>query len=226
MTETRDGWREWFERAWAFREEVVYRDLFGDTGPGIFVLDPSIFVDTFKQESFDPRWLFSGVFESPPNDRHSSWLYVSSGLSNPWEDDAPDPTGVSGLGCELVLESVARGEWAIRRVQHLVAFQTLLACGRYPGRGLLDVHDRIPLRAPITPEPSELTWLFVAEPEGYPASAQLPSGRVDFLHVVGITEAEARLARERGGGELVELLRRAGALPVTDPARACTVARR
>ena len=162
--------------------------------------------------------------ESAPNPKHATWLYISSGLSNPWEDDAPDPTGYSGLGCEFVFETSLQGFWAIQRVQHLIAFQTLLSCGRYPGRDLVEVYDRIPLRASLTPEASDLTWLFIAPPAGYPASLRLQSGRVDLLRVLGITEAEAQFARSRGGEELVEVLRHAGAFPITDPRRRCTVA--
>jgi hypothetical protein len=223
MSENGQAWQTWFEVAWAYREEVLYPDLFGDLGPGIFAIDPSVFVDTFKQDSFDPRWLHSGVFESAPNPKHRSWLYVSSGLSNPWDNEPPNAGEYSGVGCEFILETPAQGRWAIQRLQHLIAFQTLLSCGRYPGREQMGVNDRIPLRAPITPEPSVLTRLMLAYPEGYPRCLKLPSGAADLLHVVGITDAEADFARQHGGDALVEHLRRAGAFPVTDPKRPCTV---
>jgi len=223
MTELDDNWTQWFSAAWAHREEVVYPELFGARLHGIYVLDPALYLETFAQESFDPRWLHSGVFESAPNSAHDSWLYVSSGLSNPWEDDTPDPNGVSGLGCEFVFESAVQGAWAILRVQHLIAFQTLLSCGRFPGRELLGVFDRIPLRASITPEPSALRWLMLAPPARFPSSVRLPAGAIDLLQVVGITDAEAQFARDRSGEALVEVLSGAGAFPVTDPSRTCTV---
>jgi hypothetical protein len=45
------------------------------------------------------------------------------------------------------------------------------------------------------------------------------SGAVELIALVGITDDEAQYARENDGEKLVELLVRAGAFPVTDPAR-------
>jgi hypothetical protein len=60
------------ERVWAFREEQIYPDVFGDLGNGIFTLDQETFL-VFEQ-SPDPRWLFTGVFESAPSSKHFGWL--------------------------------------------------------------------------------------------------------------------------------------------------------
>jgi hypothetical protein len=62
----------------------------------------------------DSRWLHSGVFEYAPKHDCSSWVYVTSGMSTPWEDDEANRGAVSGLGCEFVLESSTQGDWAIR----------------------------------------------------------------------------------------------------------------
>lgn len=211
-----EAWRDWFERSWAVREEEVYPRLFGPHEPQIAVLTPDLFLSTFKQDSFDPRWLHSGVFEVAPTHGRSSWLYVSSGLSNAWEDDAPDPSGPSGLGMEFVLQTPEREEWAVDRLAHVIAFQILLSCGKYQGREMLDLHDRIPLRASISAEPSDLTWLTVGPADGLPPSFQLPSGSVDLLAVVGVTEHEATYGRQHGGGDLIEMLRQKTNYPVTD----------
>jgi hypothetical protein len=211
---------DWFEQSWELREEEVYPRLFGSRGQNIFVLKPTLFTDTFKQSTLDPRWLNHGVFECAPTAARSTWLYVSSGLSNAWEDDHPDPTGPSGLGMEFLLETIEQAEWPILRLQQLVAFQILVACDKYPGRGLVNHHDRVPLRGSISPGSSALTWLYIGSPEPHAASFQLPTGSVDLLMVVGVTEEEAAFARERGGDDLVSLLRANGIYPVTDPARA------
>lgn len=210
------NWQRWFEDAWAVREEEVYPQLFGLHEPQISVLTPDLFLSTFRQENFDPRWLHYGVFEVPPTSARSSWLYVSSGLSNAWEDQVPNPAGPSGLGMEFVLQTPDREAWAISRLAYVIAFQILLSCGRYPGRGLLDLHDRIPLRSAISAEQSELTWLTVGPADGFPASFQLSTGLVDLLTIVGVTEQEAAFARENGGDSLLVLLRQGGAYPVTD----------
>jgi hypothetical protein len=210
---------DWFERIWEEREEQVYPELFGPAKGGIYTLAPSVFLETFQQESFDPRWLHYGVFEVPPTPSRGSWLYVTSGLSNAWEDDEPVPSGPSGLGREFVFETTASAKWAILRVQHVMTFQILLSCGRFPGRDTLDLYDRIPLRASITPGPSDLRWIMLAPPEGYPVSFNLESGRVDLVALVGITDAEAQYARDRGGDNLLKLLKERGAFPVTAPGR-------
>ena len=218
-----DAWSEWFEKAWAVREEEVYPRLFGSVGANIFALTADIFTGVFRQASFDPRWLTYGVFECAPTTNRAAWLYVSSGLSNAWEDDSPNPDGASGLGMEFVLQVPEQATWAIQRLQHVVAFQILLACGRYPGRSLLDEHDRIPLRSSISPIPSELTWLTIGPSEPFPPTFRLPTGSVDLLTVVGITETEAAFGRGRGGDALLQVLRSTGAFPVTDPRRKSVV---
>lgn len=54
-------WQEWFENAWAVREEKIYRSLFGDIGSEIYPLDSELFTGQFRQTSIDPRWpLHSG----------------------------------------------------------------------------------------------------------------------------------------------------------------------
>lgn len=100
----------------------------------------------------------------------------------------------------------------------MLAFQILLACGHYEGKEPLTICDRIPLRNPIDGQQSLLTWCIVAPPDGYPASFKLPSGRVEFLHLVGITEGEARFARENGHEALLRRLAPIG-YPVTNAVR-------
>jgi len=194
-------WHDWFEQAWADREENVYPRLFGPDPRGIFTLPNTIFLDTFQQPSFDPRWLHYGVFEFRPTPTRPSWLYVTSGMSNAWEDDEPDPNGPSGFGCEFVLETAEQGDWAILRLQHLMAFQILLCHGRYPGRNPISPYDRIPLRASITEASSELRWLILAPPTGFAAGFKLATGLVELYQAFGATQAEAAYAREHGGDD-------------------------
>jgi hypothetical protein len=131
---------------------------------------------------------------------------------------APEPNGVSGLGCEFILEAVAESQWAILRLLHVMAFQILLARQRYPGREMLSAYDRIPLKAPLVGD-SKLTYLIVAPPAGVPASVQLESGRFEFYHLTAVTDSEAAYAREIGGPELLRTHSLAGFYPVIDPNR-------
>jgi suppressor of fused protein SUFU len=212
-------WQEWFEQAWEIREDKLYPALFGSLGPGIYPLDAELFNTVFRQDSIDPRWLHHGVFECAPTNQRTSWLYVSSGLSNAWEADAPDPSGPSGLGCEFVFQCHGQSPWAIVFLRKMVAFQILLSCGRFERRGLLQVGDRVPLRAPIDGASSRLNWVVLTSSTEFQGSRQLPTGRFEFLQFVGITEAEAEFARQSGSNKLYDLLVAQRAAPVTDPHR-------
>lgn len=216
-------WQEWFENAWAVREEKIYRSLFGDIGSGIYPLDSELFTGQFRQTSIDPRWFTHGVFESTPNGTRASWLYVSSGLSNAWEADCAKPDEVSGLGCEFMIETPAQSTWAMLLLRRMVAFQILLSLGRFEGKGLLDVWDRIPLRAPIDETSSKLHWVLLIPSPNFSERQLLPSGHFHFLEFVGITENEADFARNNHGDKLLALLVQRKAAPVTDPSRASTL---
>lgn len=128
-------WSDWFEKIWEYREETVYPEFFGEL-EGIFPLSADIFLKTFGQNTYDPRWLF------------------------------------------------------------------------------------IPLRSSIKPGfDSAIRNILFCPPVGYPDAFKLESGEVEFMALVGITDDEVQYARENDGEKLVELLARAGAFPVTDPAR-------
>jgi len=215
---TNDTPRAWFERVWADREEKIYPSLFGPDSKGIYPLSAEILTGTFGQASIDPRWLHYGVFQFAPSRIRRSWLYVTSGMSNDWESDSPDPKGFSGLGCEFILETVTESQWAILRLLHVMAFQILLAHQRYPGREMLVAYDRIPLKAPLVGD-SKLTFLIVAPPVGVPATIQLESGVFEFFHLAAATESEAKYARENGGPELLRFHSLAGLHPVINPER-------
>ena len=212
-------WQEWFEGAWTFREEGLYRAHFGDLGKGIYTLDADMFAIQFRQESIDPRWLTEGVFECPPCGTRHNWLYVSSGLSNAWEAESPNPDESSGLGCEFILECPQQSMWALLLLRRMVAFQILLSVGRFPGKALLGIWDRVPLRAPIDGLSSALNWVLLTPHPLFQGPQQLPSGRFQFIHFVGVTEDEAEYARKNGGDELLKLLTLRNVGPATDPMR-------
>ena len=111
------------EEVWRIREEEVYPRLFSSPGSDIFTLHPEIFTKTLEQTDYDFRWLFYGVIEFPPAAGRKHWIYVTSGHSNPWEQepDEYDPQSESGAGVELVLQTSERGDWAIRCLHYLQA---------------------------------------------------------------------------------------------------------
>ncbi len=119
--------------------------------------------------------------------------------------------------------NAGRAHWALvtllRRVQHVLAFQILLADGRYPGRAVLAPYDRLPLRGPFAPGGCDLTDLIVCPPAEERRYTTLESGELAMYSLVAISEAEAAFARAHGGDRLEAHLRDADAFPVCDPWR-------
>jgi Suppressor of fused protein (SUFU) len=214
-----DDWQQQFEAIWAQREETEYPRRFGPpTRDDILALTPEAF-GAAGEAGIDPRWLHHGVFEFPPTPTRASWAYVSSGLSNPWHDDEFTPDGDSGLGMEFVFETPRAAPWALHHVAQLVAFQLLVAAGRYGERDLVDAWDRLPPRTALDGVDSLLTAMIIVPAQKIESPIRLPSGKVDLLHVVGITPDEHAFAKEHGTHVLLEALLKAGAAPIMDPAR-------
>lgn len=210
------------ESVWEYREEQLYPRLFGQTRRGIFPLTIEIFTETFEQENVDPRWLHLGVFEFSPTPTRGSWLYVTSGGSTPWESDPSDydPAKYSWLGVEFVIEAPEQSEWPIRALQRLLAYEVLLCHGRYEGFSSLDYGHRVPAGGAIDgSNNSIIRFLAIAKPKHYPATAQLDSGKFDFLHVIGVTEGERDFAKSTSTDVLIEKLAAQGAYPITQPKR-------
>jgi len=210
------------EAVWAQREEQIYPALFGPVSRGIFTLDQALF-ERFGQADIDPRWLFYGVLEFAPTEQRPSWLYVTSGCSNPWDQEPHDydPAGESGAGVEFVLQAASPGDWAVTVLRNMLAFDLLLAHGRYPGREALGIGDRVPLQESIDGREDGLVRnLVLTEAEGIAAGFTLASGKVLLPSFTGITDAEAEFARANSSEDLIKRLRDAGHHPATDPRRA------
>lgn len=207
---------DWLERIWEHREDVIYPELFGSESEGIFPIP--------AQQGGDPRWSTCGVFRFAPTDARKSWLYVSSGLSNAWFDDTPDPSGISGFGCEFLMETPDKANWPIVRMHQIMRYQIDICCGKHEGAEPLSDHDRIPLGGAIDFAESDLTHLILASPIGLPKDFSQDSGSADFYLMFGITEAERDFAKEQGGDVLINSLRDETGFPVTKPTRQSTKA--
>lgn len=212
------------EEIWRIREEDVYPKLFGPHGRGIFTLSGELFTGTFRQTKIDPRWLFYGVIEFAPTEDRPSWLYVTSGHSNPWEWDEKSegagPDAESGAGVEFLFASTQQGNWAISYLQNMLAYDLLLSADRFPGGSPIGVGDRIPLNSPINSKADcPLRNAIVSTTDILPSGFTLPSGGVVFLTFTGVTDAEISFAKANSTQALVEHLLAAGAYPITDPTR-------
>ncbi|TGP57246.1 suppressor of fused domain protein [bacterium M00.F.Ca.ET.230.01.1.1] len=123
-------------------------------------------------------------------------------------------------GVEFILASTEQGDWAIRCLQNLLAFDLLLGAGHFGGRGPLGEGDRIPLRSPINGvEGCEVRNVVVVRTPLLPSGFTLPSGRVEFFTFVGMTDRELDFAKESGNEALLTKLSSNGFFPVTDPRR-------
>lgn len=211
--------KDWFEAAWEQREETIYRQLFGDIGKGIYPLDINLFEKDFNCQEIDPRWLHVGVFECPPTKDRKNWVYVTSGLSNAWEDEAPNPNDWSGLGGEFLIQTVEQSKWALFLARKLAAYQILLAVQHFGDRSLLEFGDRMAPQGPIDGDESALEALVVVPSPDFGGEMKLLSGTFEFLQVVGITPEEHAYAKQHGSDVLQEKLLAAGASPVIDPMR-------
>jgi hypothetical protein len=214
------------EGVWKFREEQIYPTLFGNVQRGIFPLTQELFANSFGQRDVDPRWLFYGVIEFAPTADRGSWLYTTSGHSNPWDQEPSDydPSGESGAGVEFTFSVSEQGDWAIGVLQRMLAFDLLLGAGGFPGSDRLSLHDRIPLRAPLSGQDEcELRNLILVEMEDGPQEFSLPSGEVTLVGFTGITDAELDFAKANGSPALISRLRSAGYHPITNPNRASLI---
>jgi hypothetical protein len=237
--------QSWFEALWADREERLYPLFFGNRGDDLATIPPAAFASLGIDDP-DPRFLTHGVFECPPpptESGRSHWIYVSSGMSNPWGQtpETVNPADYSGLGYEFTLHTPQQSPWAIRLLHWVMAVQLAIATGRMEGE-LLQPNDRIHLGGALPGNVEGggkgLTHLLVTTPDSaallaghersshgpnYPGHFTLASGRVDFLLLMGMTEREADFARTQGPEALLTLFHHHQLFPLTDPARISTV---
>lgn len=214
------------QTVWHEREDLVYPERFGVLSRGVFPLDLQLFSGVFGVSEVDPRWLHCGVFEYAPTPHRPSWIYVTTGFSNPWNEEPSDYSSenYSGYGSELVLETLEQSDWAITTLRKILAYDVLLANGRFGEPDALDIGSRIPLGGPINgDEASHIRFLVAIRPQHYNGRFVVASGKVDFLHLVGITESERDYAREHDTDALTHRLEQAGIYAVTTPDRSAVV---
>ena len=185
------------ELAWEERETTIYPRIFGKLNSNICVLDFEIFKNTFGREEVDPTWLHAGVLVSPSSDKRNSWVYTTSGMSNPWGSE--EKQEYSGLGIELFVETDNEMPDAVQLLLNLMAFNILLSVGHYGDKPMLEYGDRVPTE--IKPN---ITHVVLAEPKDYNSSIELVSGRVDLMQVVGLVQPEFEFAKEHSSLEIIE----------------------
>jgi hypothetical protein len=84
----------------------------------------------------------------------------------------------------------------------------------------MEIFDRIHLPPELhPPNPSEIRHLFVLPAPADIQIFDLPTGRVEMLLLLGITDAEMKFARAQDGSGLLELLQHHGVSRITDITR-------
>jgi hypothetical protein len=113
-----------------------------------------------------------------------------------------------------------QGDWAVKTLQAMLAFDLLLGAGRIANGQPLSLLHRIPLHAPINGNQTCLIRnLIVVEREDGPREFRLPSGKVILVGFTGTTDAELTFAKSNGSPALIEKLRAAGFHPTMNPRR-------
>jgi hypothetical protein len=210
----------------AIRNDTVYPKLFGRARRGPFPLSPAIFLERFGQVDLDPTWMNMGVYEYAPAAGRPSWLYVTTGNSDPWEvtPDDDQGAGLSGAGVEFLFATKTPGDWAIAHLASMLAFDILLSAGRFEGKEPLQPGNWLPLKASIDGGKTGLIRnCIVTIPKGLPEGFDLPSGHVQCLTFTGVTDAEVAFMMQNTVQALIDRLTGKGGFPVTDPKRASTV---
>lgn len=189
---------------WEQREESFYPALFGDSHGEQRLLTEEVFKTDFGRNDVHPFWLHHGVFTFPPTAKRSSWLYVTSGMSNAFDNEVDE---WSGLGVEYILETPAAADWAIDKLQRLMAFNLLITIGHYRDQSDLTTGSIVRLGIPITEEDGCQLENFIAlEPVSVTKEFQLVTGKVELLQMVPITNAEADFADLEGHEVLAQKL--------------------
>jgi hypothetical protein len=234
MTETANS--VLMKKAWRMRDEL-YRELFGEHA---FVLpkkyeppaEPESSFSTTPDETSATGERITAlnstmkeqrisVLAYAPNEQRNYWLYVTSGLSDPWFQEAPDQ--VSGFGCELAIKAPTAARWPIKMLRRMAYF--ILSYSGTLSPGII-----LNMPVPINPgQEGDLNNIFVWYLDEAPdAWYELPSGGFGIFGTVGISERECIFAEEIGEYGtwcIQEILRRCGYGQVTDPTRKCVMTR-
>lgn len=201
--------------------ELALEAVFGATEPPDTVLAPD-------DEEVARAWPAGGFHRYAPRGERTSWLYVTHGLSQPFEERdvhalRDDPDALSGLGLEYVVACADDAAWPLELLLGLVR-QVLLddaATLLEPGR-LRACHSPIGGRGALR------HVLATLSPE-YELDLLLPAGHCVLVHLVGVTDGEATRAQAEpdilGSLVLERVLYAFGVGGLTDPDRECLTTR-
>jgi len=206
---------------WEQREQSFYPGMFGKPDGAQQLLTEEIFRKDFGRNAVHPFWLHHGVISFPPTAARSTWLYATSGMSNAFDSQVEE---WSGLGVEFILETNAPAPWAVGKMLRLMAFNLLIAAGHYKDQSDLTFGSIVRLGEPVTGEDNCCLMNFIAlKPSGTARDFTLVTGKVELLQMVAISDAEADFAEKEGFEALAEKLAEAATLEAIDTDRKSVV---
>ena len=147
------------------------------------------------------------------------WHFVTFGLSELYEKESDNPA-VSGWGFELTFRLAQKPSetepptWALNFLQNLARY--VFNTGNVFSEG-----HHMNLNGPICLESDTLIRAICFVPDPELPGIQTQHGSMDFLQVVGITEAEEMAVQSWKAMEVLEVLRSRLPLFVTDVDRSC-----
>jgi hypothetical protein len=208
--------------AWEARNDL-YRMLFGEytssspekyAPPKVPTTDPSGVTESGGSGDPGDEDQRLTILTYAPDPQRPYWLYVTSGLSNPWYQEEPDE--VSGFGYELLMKAPMQAEWPAQVLRTMAFYIFNHAAQLSPGM-------RVALNGPVSVHtPSDLVNLFIWYADEAPdAWYQLPSGGFGVFSAIGITDDECDFAERVTAGTwcIQEVLRQLGFGQITDPNR-------
>lgn len=184
--------------AWKERNQL-YADLFGESFSPLprnysppDIPEPELQGERgFRELSSPLADQVIPILAHPPSGTRDYWIYITSGLSNPWFQEKPEE--VSGFGCELMLKSTHASLWPIRQLRRMCSYLMTY-------KGTLSPGLVLEMKSPYAvPHPSLLTNMAIWYADEAPDCLyQLPSGIFGVFCAIGITEDEARYAESSG----------------------------
>ena len=169
------------------------------------------FTGQFGQSKVDPRSAWPRRVRVRPR-RNAAFVVVrSSGHSNPmgaigrrirsrWQ---------SGAGAEFTLATTEAGDWAIRMLQSMLAFDILLRAGRFPGKQHLGLNRQDTASGAAEWRPCLRVANLVHDGAGGHSDrvSTLPSGKVLLAGFTAISDDELKEAKKQRLPGLIDRLR-------------------
>jgi Suppressor of fused protein (SUFU) len=210
---------DWFAATWRYREKVLYPEVFGGSGDGMIVTVPYQAFAQLGSKEVDRRWLHCGVLKFGSRTGRDAITFVTSGLSNAWDDERPDRASASGLGVELRIDNRSDEHWALDVLLRISAMQLMIGAGRFRGARIVGDGDRIRVGADTFGQGSAMAALLASKA----ADLELPSGTFEMIQLFAITGSELEFATTHGVTALIAELRRETTYPINDIRRQSVV---